>query len=125
MEYQEWRGNNRIAERMPGKKTRYYRNEDGIIGRQNEYQVRRRDTTREDRLTGMKTEEQQIIRDTRNEGGIVTGETTRTRKEDEVTMEKTVYKRDDGILGENTLILGYELYSLSRNVLWLWNVEQQ
>ena len=61
---------------MPGKKTRYYRNEDGIIGRQNEYQVRRRDTTREDRLTGMKTEEQQIIRDTRNEGGIVTGETT-------------------------------------------------
>ena len=102
---------------MPGKKTRYYRNEDGIIGRQNEYQVRRRDTTREDRLTGMKTEEQQIIRDTRNEGGIVTGETTRTRKEDEVTMEKTVYKRDDGILGENTLMLGYVLYSLSRNVL--------
>ena len=61
---------------MPRKKTRYYRKEDGIIGEKNEYQVRRRDTTRENRLTGMKTEEQQIIQNTRNEGGIVTGETT-------------------------------------------------
>ena len=38
---------------MPGKKTRYYRKEDGIIGEKNKYQVRRRDTTREDRLTGI------------------------------------------------------------------------
>jgi hypothetical protein len=102
---------------MPRKKTRYYRNEDGIIGEKNEYQVRRRDTTREDRLTGMKTEEQQIIRDTRNEGGIVTGETTAYRERRRNTNGDEVYKRDDGILGENTLMLGYVLYSLSRNVL--------
>jgi hypothetical protein len=56
---------------MPRQKTRYYRNEDGIIGEKNEYQVRRRDTTREDRLTGMKTEKQQIIPDTRNEVSLV------------------------------------------------------
>ena len=84
---------------MPLKKTRYYRNEDGIIGEKNEYQVRRRDTTREDRLTGMKTEEQQIIRDTRNEGGIVTGETRAYRERrrntngDDSVQERRWYTR--------------------------------
>ena len=87
---------------MPGKKTKYYRNEDGIIGGQNEYQVRRRDATREDTLIGVKTEEQQIIWDSRNEGGIVTVETTAYRErrrntngEDGIQERRWYSRRED------------------------------